>query len=56
MQINKEEIENISYDFVSLKMTIKLKKKRVIKNFMSNEISYNCSEKVFKGSVIKWLS
>ena len=55
MQINKEEIENISYDFVSLKMTIKLKEKRVVKNFMTDEAVYNCSYETYVKCVIKML-
>ena len=56
MQINKEEILSIGYDYQQSKMIIKLKKKKLINRFMSDEVAYNCSEKVFKGSVIKWLS
>ena len=55
MQINKEEILSISYDYQQSKMIIKLKKKKLINRFMSNEVAYNCSEKVFKESVKKWL-
>ena len=56
MQIIKEEILSIGYDYQQSKMIIKLKKKKLINRFMSDEVAYNCSEKVFKGSVIKWLS
>lgn len=56
MQINKEDIKDISYDYKQSKMIIKLKEKRVVNNFMTDEAIYNCSEKVFKGSVLKWLS
>ena len=55
MKIDKNQITQISYDYINSKMTIKLKEKRVIKNFMRDEMVYNCSEKVFKESVKKWL-
>ena len=55
MQINKEEIIQISYDYQQSKMIIKLKNKKLIQNFMRDEMVYNCSEKVFKESVKKWL-
>ena len=56
MQINKEEIIQISYDYQQSKMIIKLKNKKLIQNFMRDEMVYNCSEKVFKESVKKWLN
>ena len=52
---DKKEIENISYNYKDFKMIIKLKNKKLVKNFMSDEIIYNCSEKVFNESVKKWL-
>ena len=36
-------------------MIIKLKNKKLIQNFMRGKMVYNCSEKVFKESVEKWL-
>ena len=53
--LDKKEIENISYNYKDFKMIIKLKNKKLVKNFMSDEIIYNCSEKVFNESVKKWL-
>ena len=51
MQINKEEITQISYDYQQSKMIIKLKKKKLINRFMSDEVAFNCNEKAFKNSV-----
>lgn len=55
MQINKEEILSISYDYINSKMTIKLKEKRVVKNFMTDEAVYNCSYETYVKCVIKML-
>ena len=54
-KIDKQEIKEISYDYCNNKMIIKLKNKKLINRFMSDEVAYNCSEKVFKESVKKWL-
>ena len=55
MQIDKQDINYISYDYKTSQMIIKLKNKKLIQNFMRDEMVYNCSEKVFKESVKKWL-
>ena len=55
MQIDKEQITQISYDYINNKMTIKLKEKRVVNNFMSDEIVYNCTYETFVKCVIKML-
>ena len=55
MQIAKQDIDYISYDYKTSQMIIKLKNKKLIQNFMRDEMVYNCSEKVFKESVKKWL-
>ena len=54
MQIDKQDIKEISYNYKDNKMTIYLKKKVLISNFMKDSVVYNCSEKVFKESVKKW--
>ena len=55
MQIDKQDINYISYDYKTSQMIIKLKNKKLIQNFMRDEMVYNCYEKVFKESVKKWL-
>lgn len=55
MQIDKQDINYITYDYKTSQMIIKLKNKKLIQNFMRDEMVYNCSEKVFKESVKKWL-
>ena len=55
MQIDKQDINYISYDYKTSQMIIKLKNKKLIQNFMRDEMVHNCSEKVFKESVKKWL-
>lgn len=55
MKIDKQDINYILYDYKKSQMIIKLKNKKLIQNFMRDEMVYNCSEKVFKESVKKWL-
>ena len=55
MQLNKQDIESISYDYKDNKMIIKLKNKKLINNFMRDEIVYNCTEKVFIQSAEKFI-
>ncbi len=55
MKIDKEEIVQISYDYINSKMTIKLKEKRVVNNFMTDEAVYKCSYETYVKCVIKML-
>lgn len=55
MKIDKNQITQISYDYINSKMTIKLKEKRVVNNFMSDEVVYNCNYQTFVKCVIKML-
>ena len=55
MQLNKQDIENISYNYTTKQMIIKLKNKKLINNFMRDEIVYNCTEKVFIQSAEKFI-
>ena len=55
MQLNKQDIENISYNYTTKQMIIKLKNKKLINNFMRDEIVYNCIEKVFIQSAEKFI-
>lgn len=53
MKIDKNQIIQISYDYINSKMTIKLKEKRVVNNFMTNEAVYKCSYETYVKCVIK---
>ena len=55
MKIDKNQITQISYDYINSKMTIKLKEKRVVNNFMTDEAVYNCKYETFVKCVIKML-
>lgn len=55
MQINKEDIKEITYDYEQSKMTIKLKEKRVVNNFMTDEVIYKCNYDTYTKCVIKML-
>ena len=55
MQINKDQIVHISYDYINSKMTIKLKEKQLINNFMTDEAVYKCSYDTYIKCVIKML-
>lgn len=55
MKIDKNQITHISYDYINSKMTIKLKQKQLINNFMTDEAVYKCSYETYVKCVIKML-
>lgn len=55
MNLDKKNIKSISYDYEKKQMTINLKDKILVDNFMRDMLIYNCNEKTFVNSVNKFL-
>lgn len=55
MNLDKNNIKSISYDYEKKQMIINLKTKILVDNFMRDMLIYNCNEKTFINSVNKFL-